>query len=668
MKLKSIRLVNFRQFKNTFISFATDDNKKVTFIMADNSSGKTTLSQAFKWCLYGQSNLNNSLLNIEVAENLLSNNTDSTEMSVEISLSHKNCDYTIKRSKKYTKFPSKQLNDTIAPIVEIFQKNENGETLEISPFKTDTEINDLLPESLFDYFFINGEQIERVSKQINEKKKNKDFNEAILKLTDLCAYQNALLHLKPKGARTVINKLNTDIANNGDEKFKLLMLEKANLETQKSQTEQKLATTEEEINNFKGQEIQLKLDINKFAETEKLNKQLIQIKEQTNKTNLEFNKKIADSHTLFDKYSTSFLAQNMVKEVLQIITKDEYKNNNIPNISASVIDKLIANGKCICGESITVNDEHYQMLLKLKKYLPTVATQSTDDKTKMFINTATSYYSDFDFSKSWSDKNTEVSNLKNELENLSHETSKLEGEIEKCGLNNKDLNEIITKKKNLEYHINCLIEQRGELKNQIKTLDYSIYAKNREIEPLKNSNEKNKVLNKAVELTLKLYNKIEAEYNEKESRFRRKLTDKVNAIFSSTFNTNLELTIDENYNLEVKDRNEHQNVAISDGQLFTAYFGFILGVIELSQELKLEHSDSTVIEPYPLVMDAPFSNLDKKRIENICDTVLQIAKQIIIFIKDTDGEHARECLRNSIGRTYSFQKNSDYDVELREEY
>ena len=50
MLLKSIKLVNFRQFINESIDFAEGkDGKNVTIILGENGTGKTTFAQAFFW-------------------------------------------------------------------------------------------------------------------------------------------------------------------------------------------------------------------------------------------------------------------------------------------------------------------------------------------------------------------------------------------------------------------------------------------------------------------------------------------------------------------------------------------------------------------------------------------------------------------------------------------
>ena len=54
MRFKSLEMSNFMRYKgNNRIEFSCDDKKNVTIILGDNTAGKTTIAQAFRWCLYG---------------------------------------------------------------------------------------------------------------------------------------------------------------------------------------------------------------------------------------------------------------------------------------------------------------------------------------------------------------------------------------------------------------------------------------------------------------------------------------------------------------------------------------------------------------------------------------------------------------------------------------
>ena len=75
-----------------------------------------------------------------------------------------------------------------------------------------------------------------------------------------------------------------------------------------------------------------------------------------------------------------------------------------------------------------------------------------------------------------------------------------------------------------------------------------------------------------------------------------------------------------------------------------------------------EESEKTA--GYPLVMDAPLSAFDKRRIENICETIPDIAQQVVIFIKDTDGEVAESYMSQRIGKRYMLVADSQTETHV----
>ena len=64
-------------------------------------------------------------------------------------------------------------------------------------------------------------------------------------------------------------------------------------------------------------------------------------------------------------------------------------------------------------------------------------------------------------------------------------------------------------------------------------------------------------------------------------------------------------------------------------------------------------------------MDAPLSAFDKHRIKKVCEVLPEIAEQVIIFIKDTDGDLAKENLKNKIGKMYNLEKINEFNTVVR---
>ena len=65
-----------------------------------------------------------------------------------------------------------------------------------------------------------------------------------------------------------------------------------------------------------------------------------------------------------------------------------------------------------------------------------------------------------------------------------------------------------------------------------------------------------------------------------------------------------------------------------------------------------------------LVMDAPLSAFDKRRIKTVCEALPGIAEQVIIFIKDTDGELAEDYMGARIGSRHQLEKKNEFETAL----
>lgn len=188
MLLQSIKLQNFRQFKNETVNFSVDPEKNVTVIKGDNGTGKTTLAQAFKWCFYGKTDFakdDNIVLNKEVALMLLPG--ESADVKIMLNLRHSNKDYSIIRALQFKKtFDNKIVggNSTLR----ISQKSEDGNWQYMTKYEEE-EILKIIPEPLYQYFFFAGEKIEEMSKEIGSGTKSANFVNAVSGLTGLKAYK-----------------------------------------------------------------------------------------------------------------------------------------------------------------------------------------------------------------------------------------------------------------------------------------------------------------------------------------------------------------------------------------------------------------------------------------------------------------------------------------------
>ena len=107
MLIRKIDLCNFRQFKGEHsIEFSTDLEKNVTIIMGDNGTGKTTLAQAFMWCLYDTYDFKvKELINRDIRDSMIPG--DTAEVKVTLFVNANDEENMIVRRKLYQRKPSK---------------------------------------------------------------------------------------------------------------------------------------------------------------------------------------------------------------------------------------------------------------------------------------------------------------------------------------------------------------------------------------------------------------------------------------------------------------------------------------------------------------------------------------------------------------------------------
>ena len=56
LRIDTIKLENYRQYKDATIEFSRDPKRMLTVLRGNNGVGKTNIMNAITWCLYGKEN------------------------------------------------------------------------------------------------------------------------------------------------------------------------------------------------------------------------------------------------------------------------------------------------------------------------------------------------------------------------------------------------------------------------------------------------------------------------------------------------------------------------------------------------------------------------------------------------------------------------------------
>ena len=672
MQIKTLQLENFRQFRGiSKLEFSCDPIKNVTVILGNNTFGKTTLLQAFNWCFYGKVNFDQRselLLNYEIAEEMRLG--DQKNVEVEITLLHGNIEYIITRTQNYMCANEYSMPKNITAItrynedeknpsrVKVSYKDLDGQTKAVKEHEIKEVINNILPEDLSTYFFFDTERVNNISKR-------KDVSLAVRGLLGLSIIDNALKHLGDREKKSgVIGNIYGKMDVKSDSKAQEFL--------------QKIHSATERRQQIAAQIQECKLQIEKYEERKEKFSEILRDNEATTKLQhqkedlekkieAEKSKLAGDIDAYFKEFNAgalAFFAQPLLKKAEEILKETKIEEKGVSNLTKATIMEILKRGRCICGREFHEGDEVYKHLEAEIKYMPPESVGNTArycrEKIHKFFCSAEETYRRLD------------SSYKNILhsQNLIQD---FEDEVE-------ILQEKIAGKENLQYYVASLDNanfQLRELNAKKDRLHQDDGMQKNEQERFQkmyeatlSNSEENKSLINVINYAEKIRKYLEEIYKNKEAVIRESLQRKVNEIFSEMYSGERRVEIDESYNviLQANVSGKEIESGESEGSNRVKNFAFIAGLVALAKnKILVERSDKDFIlseEPYPLVMDAPFSNADEVHTANISKILPEIAEQIIMFVMRKDWKYAEPVLREKIGKQYFLKKNTETYTQI----
>lgn len=661
MLLRTLKLKNFRQFKGEqTISFATDPVKNVTVIMGENGSGKTTLAQAFTWCLYGDTDFDDKSMLCKATAQAMLPNAEET-VRVELSLMHSGIEYTLIREQRYTKDGTGNLKRPNNTIFKIAYKNSDGQREFVRDLETDIRMKEILPKELSKYFFFDGERIGNMSKEIR-KGKSQEFAQAVRGLLGLSAFTAALDHLKGRAPKvSVIRSYDESYDSKSDSKIAQYTKEIEECDEKIAGIEKRLEEieNEESIAQEKCNDLSEKIKAN--ADSERLAKEKERLRQKLQGL---VQSKVSNTASLlksFNKDASAYFAKKLMKDALQQLSEADKLDKGIPDIHARTIEFLIKRGICLCGSKIEVGNDAYKELNKVLEFIPPqsigaligqfvreceLKCKSSDS---MFDDVSDKYSMIRDFENTYAEVENEIKLIEEKLQGM-----------EKVGELQKDLMKY-------EKALRQLREERDNLNRQKGSFETSRDRRITERNELTLKDENNRKIEVYKAYAQYMYDVLDTLYKEKEAETRAELEKTVNEIFRSIYNGGFSLSIDEKYNIQIVVNDFegfNEDIETSTAQSISVIFAFISGVIKMARQSRNPENEMLVSEPYPLVMDAPLSAFDKTRIKTVCDALPKVAEQVIIFIKDTDGEIAETNMGEKVGMRYLFDKKNEFETYL----
>lgn len=661
MKITKIVMNNFRQYKGiNEINFSTDNENNITVVYGEITSGKTTLLQSFHWVLYDKIVLQNpgQILNLEIEKELKPN--EEAEVYVEVYIQKEDASDKLYKFKRYIQYRYAEGKGLV--ILSQYQKascKENDTWIELNDF--DEQVNQILPSKLSNYFFFDGERIKTIGDQ--QKRGEKEVGEAVKSILGLEDFNTAIKHLT--GSRSVLMELNNSLNIGAVEKAEKL---KTNIEQaaeeidRKKQSRMKL---EAEIDNCKNMKEELQKTISENRTTSEKQKEKASLQQRLEQMKKRRENMFRDCKQFFNRYCLDFFYMGL-KGKIENIQKSgilNAKNEAIPNMNDKSIIYLLKRGYCVCGEKIEENSEHYKFLMEeMKKLPPKEIGNSISDFNKdisTFVNEEKSGY----FKDELTRKYSELYALNNEIDEAEDRIVKISEQIQ----SNVNVGELEKKVVSLEATIEEYSRLVGQRNTEIEMLEKRKKADNEELLSLAGLDEKNNKIRREIEYTNRISALLSKEYEEKEAELIVELENEINKYLDKIYAGKRIMKIAPDYTFHLLYQyGDTVDSSESEGLGILKAISFMCGLFEVAKKKLVKKTDNDSL--YPLVFDAPLSNVGSYERKNIMHYLPEVASQVIVFTREEkDLEDIDSQTKAKIASVYRIHKYTETYSEIQKE-
>ena len=659
MKIKSIKLHNFMRYKDdNILRFSTDDDKNVTIVLGDNTFGKTTLAQAFRWALY--ETLNDTsytkkkdivLLNNEVAAGLRPSSV--ADVYVEIVIENEDEEIKFVRKAVFNKktgdpndISVKQVGATqLTMQIKLKSDGKWGDVIDNSGNNIDSKkyrigcvqeaIDNMLPQSLSNYFFFDGERWNDLKSKTSDIKNSVD---TILGVSGLVEMMN---HLKDN--RTSVAKRFRDKLQGTSGEYDRLLREIKDLDDQIEKNEKGIEETKSAIETTSRtvESTQKTLNDNRKAEDDQ--KELKTLEGDIDRYN-RFKQDYYSDIVKELSNSAKFFTASMLPDYLMMLEKIDLQGKDIPGVTVDTIEYLIEIGECICGTKLNKESNAYDVLMKLKKQVPPemlggaagklqATLEAWQNETKELSDVITKKAEDFDIAQDTIDDKTV---LKERLERTIDRKTNLGPVREQNRQAKEHLANLRNKLASYEYSLQSAKENKKRKESQLDSV--AVHDK------------QNTMIYRCLAYVDAMYEKAAHLAASRKNTTITDLNKIIGENFQRMFNDREKYArLENDYRIHVYYHNiggktNKEEDVLSNGETLAINFVFIVSILELARRYReLEENDeeygmANAILGLPLVLDGPFSALSNDNTTLVANRLPQFAEQVIIFMLDKDWE------------------------------
>lgn len=375
MRFNSIKISNYRQYRNLSFEFTRDTACDMHIIVASNGVGKTNLLNAINWCLYGDEphtsggpdgGKNDKMPlcnNLAIQQTKDAGETICT-VSVSIEAEDNGEKYTFIREALWNVNTDMQSGKDDFSIKYVCK---SGDT-EIKKFgEAEDIINRFLPKKIRKYFYFDGEQLLYYFNPGSDKISH--IKESIYEIAGVNTLQQVENHLKDRANeyRKTINKMDPNIEEKQKE-YQKVCEQIENIENEIRQLSQEIDKAEEAIESIDRQ-------IDGTDEVVDKNRQYKRNKDEIEKEEKNLQEAKEQQAAFIKKYLPMLLLYNTDQETSAYIEQREYEDSVNADVNVNAIEESLRHHECqLCKQHIP-HDIEGELLKLVTKFKSNISLQ-----------------------------------------------------------------------------------------------------------------------------------------------------------------------------------------------------------------------------------------------------------------------------------------------------
>ena len=634
MRLRSLTFENFRQFYGPqCLRFAEGKDKNVTIVYGANGAGKTTILNAFTWCLFksftpafdNPTHLINERAWDEAAH------LDVVSASVRLEFEHEGKVYQVvrKTSRLKNRDGSSQLE--VDSEAQMWHTDETGRISPPSKYPDDA-IEQIMPNRLHRFFFFDGERIEQLAKPSAYEQ----IGEAIKTVLGLAVVERGSAHLSAVGKK--LEGELRDVSPPDMQKIidELEAIDRLIVQKTKDRDDEakKRETIADEIGAINGR-------LRKLEEAEALQKRRDELeaaytagKQRLAEIRAELAHKFSvDGHLAF--------SSGLCSTALEKLEALRQKGALPTPLKRQFVEDLLDKGVCICGCKLEQGSEAYTLVSEWKNKagsadVEEVWTELTA-QARDFVRQRDEFYRDIQ------NRQRELVEIQQQQQTRSEGISVIDATIDTRG--SEEARGLNDKRKQLQLQNDAAIEASTELKIELDNLADRRRDKAKEQQDKKLEGEKANLAQRRVKIvteTQKLFQKI---LELRTDEVRKSLDLRLKKIYGRISFKRYTPELTDGFRLELTKTVGAgiEPVARSSGENQLLSLAFVGSIADLARE---RHEQASLKEGaftgfqggiYPIVMDSAFGSLDEGYQKAVAKAVPDLVPQVVILVSKSQG-------------------------------